>query len=338
MVQFHYRKGLGSVAFFTRNDASAHVILGQYFRKINTTNYSCNEYAGDRAVVICDDPIAVIAARVKFNDSRILYFALEMFEGQRGAGFLNWAKNCVYYFANRLAHVLSEVIIYPSEGRLKYYENLHWSGDKVAKLVFQNLPSKNDDEINCDVLANSSFGAFEINSKIDKLIIVFAGSLGDDRGVNLINEISRIPFVEMHVFSNSHESNLLENTVLFHGGISRFHLLSLYQYFDIGLLSYENYPLNVKLAAPVKIWEYAEANMIIIGNDNYSLSREYKEMIDFIQNDDSRIYAFLHNLLQVKKKNGFINKSRSMMVSTLRARQEVIFDDILTNLVRGRPV
>jgi hypothetical protein len=333
LVRFHYLKKNGVVSFYTRTDASLHPVISLYFKSCDFNIYGDELTAEGRSIVVCDDPFAVLLAKLKFPRSKIIFFALEIFESQRGFGIINRVKNLIYYFSNRMAHLTSNIIIYPSNQRLKHYEIVGWSRKNISHLVFQNLPIIYDDENSIKSKSDELFKNIHLNLSRDKILIVFAGALGEDRGLEFINKISKISFVELHIFSNYSKPILLNDNVRFHGNLSRIKLLSLYKFFDIGLLSYNNFPLNVKYSAPVKIWEYAESNMVIIGNENYSLCNEYFNMIDFIAKDDNGLEKFMLNLLQEKKNFGCIKRHRSKMVGELRMQQIEIFNKVVKNLL-----
>ncbi|UJF25312.1 hypothetical protein L0B52_03955 [Suttonella sp. R2A3] len=83
-------------------------------------------------------------------------------------------------------------------------------------------------------------------------------------------------------------------------------VLGLYDFFDAGLLSYENHPLNVKFCAPTKVYEYLAAGLYIIGNSNYSLK-------------DSGYCDYI--FFQTGEVLGFMQE-----ISTLKCKEKISFD------------
>jgi hypothetical protein len=322
---------LDVVAFVTRCNPSTHPVMSLYFNRLKYGGRINSTKPSDIKVLVCDDPIAVLLGKIFFPEAKIIFFVLEMFEFQRGDGVSNGIKNLIYRMFNRAAHRVCNTLIYPNQLRRRWYGRKKWNSNKTNVFVFQNVSSEQDSTYDAfdDYAYKGSFP--EIRS--DKVSLIYAGSLHNDRGVKLISLISEFDGVDIYICSSDRPPPaLIRSNIIFLGYYKRSKLLALYKHFDGAIVSYDNSPRNARYAAPVKIWEYVEANLLVIANCNYSLRREYRNLIDFFVTDKGLAAAYFQNVIDLKRVKALRCNSGKELVSSLRFNNLLEFDRIVESL------
>lgn len=291
---------------FTRNNPEKHPMLQQLLHasRVNVRTkksfsffYEANIEDGNN-VIVFDDPISVIVGNLRylFVGGKKIYWMLELYEHQVKINSLyRFFRYLFFAISGYLAVVMADAVLVSSKLRLDYVSKRYRIFIKNKKLkVIYNVPNL---EINEKV--NNGYIQKIKEFTIGKIALaIYAGSIQEGRDVE--------DFIQ--AFSNDSDFGLVlcgpiknegfrsrfknSNSILYLGNLRQGEVLEVYKYCHIGLLSYDNYPVNVRLCAPVKIWEYLRANLKIVGNKNYALETEWKCFISaFYDNKDNIRYA-----------------------------------------------
>ncbi|MDE9428666.1 hypothetical protein [Xenorhabdus bovienii] len=237
--------------------------------------------------IIVDDPITFLYCvyKLKISHKKIIFYSLEMYEYQLSNDTLkNRTRNLIFLFAHRHTQKKAFKIIFPSQKRLDFYlNNKAQSYIKNKSVVIYNYPESNS--LSIDIPDEKYINLIKMLKSNNKKIIIYAGSI--QKGRNLEKIASQLATSENHhlilIGHNKNCSteyfNAMRN-VSFLGQLPRKQVNYFYDQADIGLLQYENEPLNTKLCAPVKLWEYLYFKLNIISNSNYAMQTEWKMYVD----------------------------------------------------------
>ena len=280
----------------SRNDPESHLMLKQLLNGSNK-NYSIKKAflnkiyitkcLGDERMILCDDPIAFIYARLFFykNASHIRLWAFEIWEHQVPLNNLkNLIRFLIFYVASLISYFLCDSILIPSEKR-KVYLSKKYSKCKIpskSKIIL-NIPEFYSGRGCLEEKKERRFTKFR--NKYQYLLI-YAGSLQPGR---LLEELVKKENIDKNIgivicgsgimeskirFAEANNSNLL-----FLGNLDEPGLSYVYQNSDVGLLIYDNKLPNTRMCAPLKLWEYLYNDLIIIGNENDALKEEWSQYI-----------------------------------------------------------
>ncbi len=282
----------------SRNNPSKHPMLGQLImhwskdlKVLSETRFKIfNVLHVDDSIklIVADDPISVCYSWIyKFfnsKDSHLRFWMLEINEHQLP---LNSLKRKIRAYIFRILSLVSlrlaDSVVFPSMLRLQYAINSYGLKNSNKCSVVWNIPATNFGKSKETSLFSEKLQ--EIKKSYD-VIAIYAGSLQPGRGLDdILEKFSTQQLGALIVCGedkcnlfNSHTDKL--NNIFYFGSLPSPELFQLYYLCDIGILSYENEPLNVKYCAPVKIWEYLSCGLKILGNNNYALQNEWFDYVD----------------------------------------------------------
>lgn len=299
------------ILFYTRNNAEKHVIVKNILSYLKTfTNVKVIPFKSVFRIkkeidykkvdwVYHDDPIAFVIFSLFGVKANKIFHSLEMFEYQVD---LNSIKRVLRYFVFLTCHWLalrnSNLIIFPNELRRDFYlEKYKWLKTKNV-VILENIPRNLEGALLENIPENDLVKTFV--SKFKKTLVI-TGAIGEGRDIDkIINKFSRQNEYGLCVITQSEAHIPKSNSILVLRNLPHSSVLGLYGYFDAGLLSYDNHPLNVKFCAPTKMYEYLASGLYVIGNDNYSL--RHNDYCDCVFYEPSEILEFLSNLETMKRK------------------------------------
>ncbi|MEQ1975651.1 hypothetical protein [Xenorhabdus sp. SGI240] len=292
------------ISFITRNNPFTHpvlVALTTAIKKINNEQdiqirklnpwflhfYISHDNYKNASWIIVDDPITFLYCvyKLKINHKKIIFYSLEMYEYQLPNNNLkNKIRNLTFSFAHRHTQKKAFKIIFPSQNRLNFYlKNRNRSYIKYKSIVIYNYPESNS--LSIETPNEKHINLIKMLKSNNKKIIIYAGSI--QKGRNLEKISSQLATSKNHHLilighnkycSNEHFNSM--RNVSFLGPLPRKQINYFYDQADIGLLQYENEPLNTKLCAPVKLWEYLYFKLNIVSNPNYAMQTEWKMYVD----------------------------------------------------------
>lgn len=317
------------INYMFRNNPYTHPVLseitrGLKFRKIKVLgiNFFIN-LDSDSEFICIDDPLVILALKSNKNYKKynIVFYSLEIYERQvLNNTIYNILRNTGFYIANYMCQRDAHTIIFPSKLRLNYFKHRSFIIHKSH--IIYNKPDFLDIEIG--QLEDSAREWINKEKQNGQDIIVFAGSIGTGRNIDLIidnlKESSNFSLVLAGKIRNERLYKKIEKSqrVLYIGEIPRQDVFALYAEADFGLLNYDNNPKNSELCAPIKIWEYYHFGLRIMGNENVALLNEWSPLIHFFYKHNN-----IEELLPVPKTSSelqgslSITKSFSKLVKTL---------------------
>lgn len=299
------------ILFYTRNDASSHVIIKNIvygfkrrsnvvlvgFRDIFKLNYKVNKRDCD--VVYHDDPIAMFVFFLFGFKAFKVFHSLEMYEYQVE---LNTLRRNVRFVVFDVLHRFSlrrcDLIIFPNELRRDFYLKKHKWLLKDKTRIIENIPmSLTGVSIN---RFSEALAAEKFTSKF-KATLVIAGAIGEGRDIEgVIKAFEKQDVYGLCIITQSEIDLPTSNSILVFKKLQHEKVLSLYSFFDAGLLFYDNSPLNVRFCAPTKMYEYLNNGLHLIGNDNYSLMNN--GYVNFFFDQPSDIFKALDSISKLPPK------------------------------------
>lgn len=301
----------------SRNNPSKHPMLKQLI--------SCREGGGDELVeirfkifhmihvdnfvdlIIADDPISLcyawILKKINFKKSHLRFWMLEINEHQLPINSVTrLVRAYIFKVLSRISLKLADSVIFPSNLRMKHAVDAYGINNVNKCSVVWNIPITHVDSASEELIFLRQLQ--EIKNKYE-IIAIYAGSLQPGRGLDdIFNKFSAQNIAALIVCGED-KYNIFDScgakliNVYYFGSLSTSDLFRLYKLCDIGVLSYENTPLNVKYCAPVKIWEYLSCGLKVLGNNNYALRNEWSDYVDGYYNLEEG-EAFLDLLLRLK--------------------------------------
>ncbi|WP_041573623.1 hypothetical protein [Xenorhabdus nematophila] len=305
------------ISFITRNNPLTHpvlIALATALKRINNENdiqiknltsffinfYISHDNYKNANWIVVDDPIAFLYCvyKLKINHKKIIFYSLEMYEHQLlNDNLKNKMRNSLFSLAHKHAQKKSFKIIFPSQNRLDFYLNCRNENHiKNKSVVIYNYPESNS--LSIEKPNDTYINLIETLKSNNKKIIIYAGSI--QKGRDLEKFMSQLATSENHhlilIGHNKNYSNeyfKTINNVSFLGPLPRKQVNYFYEQADIGLLQYENEPLNTKLCAPVKLWEYLYFKLNIISNSNYAMQTEWKSHVDYFYKTNEDLMKIL---------------------------------------------
>lgn len=291
------------ISIISRNDPDKHPIISNIYncleriskkpllskaihQKFGIRFYLSQKNYLDSKYIVVDDPIAYIYARyfLCIPSKKIILYSLEMYEFQvKNSSIRNRARNAFFKFFHKMALKNADKVIFPSKLRANHYSSIRKNNTYI---IYNYLL---EEDLKAEIPEKNLLNSLNDFIKQKKPLAIYAGSFQDGRGlnefINIANKNRNINFLLVGVQENYNKSAIPKN-VLILGKQPRTVVNYLYQKASIGLLFYENAPLNTKLCAPVKIWEYMYFNLNIIGNNNFALKNEWNHLVDgFLEQD-----------------------------------------------------
>lgn len=242
-------------------------------------------------IIVFDDPIAAFVGffYYAFKGYRKKYWMLEIYEHQLVINSIyRAARYLIFKIFGILALIGCDEIFVSSQLRRKYILEKYniFVKRKPVKVVY-NIPQI----IQKTRLSDELYKKIKNFSNKKKVLAVYAGSIqyGRDIGV-IVESFSKQTEYGLvlcgRIKDEYSKSRIFEcESVLYLGELSYAEVLCVYESCHVGLLSYANEPMNVKYSAPVKMWEYLRANMVLIGNNNFALQTEWSEYISAYYGD-----------------------------------------------------
>jgi glycosyltransferase involved in cell wall biosynthesis len=258
-------------------------------------------------LIIADDPISLcyawILKKINFKKTHLRFWMLEINEHQLPINSVTrLIRAYIFKVLSRISLKLADSVIFPSNLRLKHAVDAYGIKNINKCSVVWNIPIANVDSTNEESLFLGQMR--EIKKKYE-IVAIYAGSLQPGRGLDDIFNKFSVQNIAALIVCGEDKYNLFDscgaklNNVYYFGSLSTSELFRLYKLCDVGLLSYENTPLNVKYCAPVKIWEYLSCGLKVLGNNNYALRNEWSDYVDGYYNlEDGE--AFDDLLLRLK--------------------------------------
>lgn len=304
----------------SRNNPEKHPMLKKILANFNKEN-NCittkkwfnflylTELPGNYNLLITDDPIAYFFGRLilRKNINHHRFWALEIYEEQVVADSAKKIMRKILFTAlSRFAFQSSQSIIFPSKLRMDYANKKHPSANIFQKSsIIINIP---DIPKAASTLPNKiEKTLIDLRSRF-KTIAIYSGSLQSGRGISkLINEIEKQTEVLLILCGSVKGTALLENSnkwksTKYLGNFDPSEITAIYKLCDVGVLSYENQPINTRLCAPVKIWEYLDANLKIVGNKNEALLNEWSHFIDEFFDEDLKDFSTAISKAKISQK------------------------------------
>lgn len=299
------------IFFYTRNDASNHVIIKNIiagFQKhydVELLGFKDvfkwgRKLKSDRLnIVYHDDPIAMFVFFVFGFKSFRIFHSLEMYEYQVE---VNNAKRAIRYLIFKALHKFAlktcDLIVFPNSLRRDFYLNKYsWLAKNKTKII-ENIPVSLK-RVSVDEIPEAK--AIENFISKFKKSIVIAGAIGEGRDIeDVIRAFEKQNKYGLCIITQSEISLPTSESLLVYKNLPHEKVLSLYDFFDAGLLFYDNSPLNVKFCAPTKMYEYLSKGLYLIGNDNYSLRNN--GYVDFFFEQPSDIFKALDRICELPPK------------------------------------
>ena len=297
----------------SRNNPENHAMLKQvlgcesnsqpikkvFFNKIYVT-----DCPGDEHLVLCDDPIAFIYARIFHHKTKthIRLWALQLWQHQVVVkGLKTLIRYFIFSIFARISYFLCDSILIPSETRrLHLYRKHPLSKLKFKSKVILNIPELSSENSYLDSGVYKKFAEFRAAYKT---VLIYAGSLQvgrllEDllRGENLSKDIGILVCGSGSMEAKLRLAEKTNAGLLFLGNLDQSGLTYVYQHSDIGLLTYDNKLLNTRMCAPLKLWEYMFFNLTIVGNENEALLDEWSKYVDGYFGSVSDINALVEGM------------------------------------------
>ena len=305
----------------TRNHPKTNIILKNLFLKdskeILSREYTkkwlyflwISKFSGSNKLLIGDDPIAFFVGSLFFFNYHKRFWCFEIYSKQIKAISLKTIfRNFIFEVFTSLSFTFSDSIVFPSKLRQKYFQD-KYKNLKLKSKVIYNIPSfynTNLKKIDIELYKE----LIEFREKYD-LIFVYAGLINKSRPIYKIikklKKCSNVGIILMGIISDQSVKRKIigiEN-LLFLGTKNHNIVHSIYKLSDVGILFYSNDPINSKLCAPVKIWEYKYHRLIVIGNKNYALMNEWNEHVDYFIEDHNSIDTLISKIRNNNAKEKF---------------------------------
>lgn len=303
------------IVFVCRNTPKSHPLLSAYIdfcrRKITSkvdviSCYKINDIRKieKSSVLLTEDPISIFFCILFSKSKKNIFLSFEMFEFQmKNVNLKSIVRNTIFFFLHRLALRKACYIVFPSVIRRNYYT------DKIGHLKFKSsvlrnkfLPPVQETIESCKRELYWSFKDFK---KSKEKIVVYGGKAhSQEFFLEMINVIEAAPNIGFVFFISNLNGELFSEisclkNVMIHRTIDHYEYLNILQECDIGMLLYGDEPKNVKMCAPVKIYEYMFYGLSIVANKNYGLIKA-EENINFF--DDMDGFLSLIRSLKCNKK------------------------------------
>jgi len=244
--------------------------------------------------ILVDDPLSFFYTFLFYKEFNlnITFWALEIYSKQVSSKtFKNLFRNIFFELLTILGFRISKKIIFPSYLRKNYYEN---------KILYSSVERKSTIVHNIPIFTKPGKIGYELYKYIRKLkdqgikIIIYAGSIQEGRDIfkfidKLKNKHGYYFLIAGNIKGNITKENLESENSKYIGNLTTEEVSCIYSLSDFGLLYYDNKPLNSAYCAPVKIWEYLNYDLKIIGNDNIALLTEWSKYIDIYIDDINHI-------------------------------------------------
>lgn len=283
----------------TRNDPKKHPMLKKLISSqgLDITSeiknhrwfkiFHLTKLQGPSGLLITDDPIAYLFGRIFLRQgiSHRKIWALEIYEEQISAtNIKTYIRKIIFFLSSYLTFIDADSIIFPSNLR-KEYTNKKYPFAKVTYKsdIVLNIPEMPKP---ADELPENIENEIVYLRKKFRVIAIYSGSLQGGRGLSkLVNEIENQSDIALILCGSNKGTDLLKNSrewksTKYLGNFESNIVAAIYRRCDVGILSYENKPDNTRLCAPVKIWEYLDSNLKIVGNKNEALMNEWSHYID----------------------------------------------------------
>lgn len=306
-----------NIYFFTRNRIKDHIILKNIFKVLKDSNYLVNECnlnfdfkfkIANGSIIIVDDPIAFIYCYLIFffkKNIRILFLSLEVFEHQlEWNKFYNIVRNFIFFVLQKISLNKANWVFFPNNQRLLFYLDKN-PLLKSKSSVLQNFPLLPLELMTESDSQNISLQQVKLFVKKFKLNAIYAGSLASGRDINqIVSAFENQKFFGLIIISsnkwidtdalNFETSSILYLNVLPHSIVQE-----IYKICQVGFLTYANNPINTRLCAPVKIFEYANQGLFILGNKNENLLQN--ELVHGFFDNSEDIFRNLESFLVQQK-------------------------------------
>lgn len=232
----------------------------------------------------------------------------------------------IYLFFEKKAVNKVNLVITAQEKRAKIMEK-YYKLDKKPTVIKNISILPQEESYNFSKKLSNFFNKYE-------KIIVYAGAVTDSRELKKILDaidqysdnygliiIGRGNYLQ--TLKNYAENEEMSN-IYFTGNIPYNQLASILKKCDIGYLYYSNVGLNNKHCAPNKIYEYASVNLPMISNENYTVSKIFKEsgigisnnnIKQSIQEINSKYDMYLKNILKFKEEEKWENEEERLVVA-----------------------
>lgn len=299
------------ILFYTRNNALSHVIIKNIvagfkkrsdvlivgFKDIFKVKQKVKK--SDCNIVYHDDPIAMFVFFLFGFKAFKVFHSLEMYEYQVE---LNSLKRIIRFIVfknlHRFALKHSDLIIFPNDLRRDFYLNKYsWLSKSKIKII-ENIPM-NLQGININLLPEAEITE-RFTSKFKKTLVI-AGAIGEGRDIeSVIKAFQKQDEYGLCIITQSNIDFPTSDSLLVFKNLPHEKVLSLYNFFDAGLLFYDNSPLNVKFCAPTKMYEYLSKGLYLIGNNNHSLTNN--GYVDFFFEEPTDIFKALDSITQLPAK------------------------------------
>lgn len=248
---------------------------------------------------IVTDPIVAILCLWR----RYTFYSLEMFEYQVDErNNRNKIRNKIFKLFHYVALKKANKVIFPNEVRMEYYLN-KISLDKSKCKVYPNYPSQSvlneiDDILlrkeNSELNLESFFYSLGYDLKNDienRDVYVYIGTINKGvRGIDKIIDAIRKKQNSFLIFAGpQREKNFKEfemsDCYIYLGQLEQKKALELLCISNYAILYYSRDLKNTNYCAPVKLFEYINANVNIISNKCVGLSEYYNVIYSFFSDD-----------------------------------------------------
>lgn len=251
--------------------------------------------------IVSDPIVAMLCFWRKYS-----FFSLEMFEYQVEEDKIkNKIRNKIFKIFHFLALSRAESIVFPNDVRLNFYVN-KYSLNKGKCKIYPNYPSQivlnqiNELLIrrdNSELSFQNFFSSLGYNIKDSlkgKEIYVYIGTINKGvRGIEKIIESVRQKKDAFLIFAGPQREKhymLFEKTdhYIYVGSLEHKKALELLCISKYAFLYYSTELMNTNYCAPVKLFEYINAGLILISNKCVGMT-EYTNVISYFLDEDGRI-------------------------------------------------
>jgi hypothetical protein len=284
----------------TREDPKKHPVLSilidifspKYVINIKSEYRDLLKVFSFKGIVIVSDPLVAMFCLHK----RFIFFSLEMFEHQvESSTIKNRLRNSLFSIAHRISLRRAKEVVFPNMVRAKFYAekfNLPWKKIRIQP----NYPSRSTLATLSDIKSNKnklclaslleSLGASEdiIEYINDKTIYAYIGSINStNRGIKEITQSVKKEKSSLLLIAGKQRELIfdemaIKDNAIYLGELEHFIALTLLNFVDYGFLYYSKELKNTNYCAPVKIFEYINMGVDIIGNDCKGLC-EYSSVV-----------------------------------------------------------
>lgn len=278
---------------FSRNDPSKHPMLKKLIRLAGGGEsqktlrfFYKTELGVAPGGFMSEDPVAFILGFFLFRKGVVhrRLWALEIWDEQvRNDSLVRVARNFVFKFFAFFSYYLADSVVFPSRLRMEYITKKYRRILFCDYFVVLNVPDLYPDG---GGLPENTADVIRCVKEKFEVVAVYSGSLQSGRGVrHLIESVEKQRAVALLLCGNAKSTSILDGSAdwratFYLGNFPPSVVFSIYKKCNVGVLTYENFPLNTKLCAPVKIWEYVSCGLKVVGNNNYALKKEWFPFVD----------------------------------------------------------